>query len=175
MSTERTLQGKIILWTRWLSVIGLVGLLVTAVLIVSDGLSRLLFAYAIPGIFDISQLMIVIAVSSCLPVVCAELRQITIRFLSLGPRVNKLLEAFGAFVTMIIFGLMALELWIYSNELAAGNQTTWLVHIPLSPWWKAVAILIALCFPIQMVIFFNTLRSIFLDENGNGPERSINR
>jgi hypothetical protein len=92
----------------------------------------------------------------------------------LGKRANDLFEAFGALITMIIFGLMAWQLWIYANELAASNQTTWLILLPVSPWWRVATILIALCCPIQMVTFYISLKSVFLGRSDHSPEPDLN-
>jgi TRAP-type C4-dicarboxylate transport system permease small subunit len=166
---------EIIRGARVISLIGLVGLLVLAGITVGEVLLRWLFKYPIPGVYDLSQLVVIIVIASCLPLVCAERNHITVRLLGtiLGKRANELLEAFGALITMIIFGLMAWQLWIYANELAASNQTTWLILLPVSPWWRVATILIALCFPIQMVTFYLSLKAVFRSRNDQATESDL--
>lgn len=172
MKPKRDLEMEIIRGARVISLIGLVGLLVLSVITVGEVLLRWLFKYPIPGVYDLSQLVVIIVIASCLPLVCAERNHITVRLLGtiLGKRANELLEAFGALITMIIFGLMAWQLWIYASELAASNQTTWLILMPVSPWWKAATILIVLCFPIQMVTFYISLKSAFFGRNDHSSD-----
>jgi len=176
MKPKRDFEIEIIRGARVISLIGLVGLLVLSVITVGEVLLRWLFKYPIPGVYDLSQLVVIIVIASCLPLVCAERNHITVRLLGtvLGKRANDLLEAFGALITMIIFGLMAWQLWIYASELAASNQTTWLILMPVSPWWRVATILIALCFPIQMVTFYISFKSSFLSGSDHAPESDLN-
>ena len=167
---------EIIRWARGISLIGLAGLLVLAGITVGEVFLRWLFKYPIPGVYDLSQLVVIIVIASCLPLVCAERNHITVRLLGtmLGKRVNDILEAFGALITMIIFGLLVWQLWIYANELATSKQTTWLVLLPISPWWRIATILIALCIPIQMVNFYLSFKSVFISRNDHGFEAGTN-
>ena len=176
MNPKRTLELEIIRCTRVISLIGLGGMLVIAGVIVGEVLLRWILKYPIPGVYDLSQLVVIIIIASCLPLVCAERNHITVRLLGtiLGKRANEIFEAFGALITMIIFGLMAWQLWIYTNELAASNQTTWLVLLPISPWWRVGTILIALCFPIQMVNFYFSFKNVFLIGKDHLPESDLN-
>jgi TRAP-type C4-dicarboxylate transport system permease small subunit len=170
MNQKRTRETEIIRWARVISLIGLGGMLMIAGVIVGEVLLRWLFNYPIPGVYDLSQLVVIIVIASCLPLVCAERNHITVRLMGtiLGKRANELLEGFGALITMIIFGLLAWQLWIYANELAVSNQTTWLILLPISPWWRIATILIALCVPIQMVNFYISLKSLFRGQNDKG-------
>ncbi len=176
MNPKKSLELEIIRWARVISLIGLAGLLVLAGITVGEVFLRWLFKFPIPGVYDLSQLVVIIVIASCLPLVCAERNHITVRLLGtmLGKRINDLLEAFGALITMIIFGLLVWQLWVYANELAASNQTTWLVLLPISPWWRVAAILIALCIPIQMVNFYFSLRSVVISGNDHRTEAVLN-
>lgn len=168
MQTKFSLESAIIRWSRIIALIGLVGLLVLAGITVGEVLLRWLFKYPIIGVYDVSQLVVVIVVSSCFPLVSAERRHISVNFLGTmaGGRTKDFLEAFGAFLTMIIFLLMTWQLWIYTNELSASHQTTWLLHWPSAPWWRAATVLFALCFPIQLMVFWVSLRSAIKRNHG---------
>lgn len=174
-SQRRTLESEIIRRARTISLIGLAGLLLLAGITVGEVLLRWLFSYPIQGVSDVSRLIVSIVIASCFPVVSAERRHITVRAIGtmLGPRINHLLEAFGAFVTLVIFCLMTWQLWLYANELAASNQTTWLVMWPLAPWWRVATILLGLCVPIQLIAFLVSLKSAFYLNDGKSNVRGV--
>lgn len=163
MSVLKTLETRIIRWTRAISIIGLAGLLILAGITVGEILLRTVFKYAMLGLFDVSRLVIIIIVSSCMPFVCAAKKHITVRAVGsvTGPRYNAVLEAFGALLTMVFFGLMAWQLWDYANQLAASNEIAWLIDWPVAPWWRVGTIVIALCFPVQLILFLNSLIDAF--------------
>ena len=97
MNPKRTLELEIIRCTRVISLIGLGGMLVIAGVIVGEVLLRWILKYPIPGVYDLSQLVVIIIIASCLPLVCAERNHITVRLLGtiLGKRANEIFEAFG--------------------------------------------------------------------------------
>jgi TRAP-type C4-dicarboxylate transport system permease small subunit len=171
MSSSSTLESKIIRWTRVVSLIGLIGLLILATMTVGGALLRWLLDFPILGIPDVSSLVITVAVASCFPLVFAERRNITVRLVGnlLGPRISMVLEAFGYLVSIGIFCLMAWQLWIFTGEVAASHETTVVVRLPIAPWYRAATLLVALCVPVQAVVFCSQLKSALF---GKGmPER----
>jgi hypothetical protein len=48
---------------------------------------------------------------------------------------------------------MAVQMWIYSNEMAIDGETAMIINWPVSPWWRAVSIVFGLCVPVQVVVF----------------------
>lgn len=163
MSSRRTPESEITRVARVISLIGLAGLLMLAGITVGEVLIRWLIQFPIRGVFDLSQLVIIIVIASCLPLVSAERRHITVRLIGtmLGGHANALLEAFGALITALIFGLLTWQLWVYADELSAAKESTWLTHWPVAPWWRVATVLIALCCAIQFVLFLISLRSAF--------------
>ena len=168
MSSHRTLESEITRLARVISLIGLAGLLMLAGITVGEVLIRWIFKFPIRGVFDLSQLVIIIIIASCLPLVSAERRHITVRLIGamVGRHANAILEAFGALITTLIFGLLTWQLWVYANELSAANESTWLIHWPVAPWWRVATVLIALCCTIQFASFFISLRSVFTPKRG---------
>ena len=163
METQETLETKISRLTRVIALIGLAGLLILSGITVGEVLIRWIFKFPIQGVFDLSQLVIVIIISTCLPMVSAQRRHITVRLAGtlVGPRGRAMLEAFGDLITMLIFSLMTWQLWMYTNELSAVNEATWLMHWPVAPWWRTATVIIALCVPIQFFLFLISLRYAF--------------
>lgn len=139
--------------SRVIALVGLFGLLLLSVITVGEVALRTVFNYPILGVSDVSTLIITIVVASCFPLVSAERNHIAVTVVGtkLGPRINALLECFGAFVIMVFFIFLVHQLWLYSRELASAGETTWLLLWPRAPWWAAVTLLIAACIPNQLV------------------------
>jgi len=162
----KNLESGAIRFSRVISLIGLFGLLLLSLITVGEVVLRSLFNYPILGVSDASQLIVTVVVASCFPLVSAERRHISVKVIGIksGPRIHALLEAFGAFVVLVFFILFTQQLWRYSQELAAAQETTWLLLWPVAPWWKAVTVLIAICIPNQLICFITSLRSFFIIE-----------
>jgi len=163
MVTLKYIETKIINWSKTLSLIGLLGLLCLSIITVGAVLLRAVFGITILGVYDASELIVVVVVASCFPLASAERGHIRVKVLGpkIGPRTNHLFEAFSAFVSLVFFFILTVQLWKYVFELIATNESTWIVHIPLFPWWVVAAILIAFCIPIELICFLSSLGSVF--------------
>jgi TRAP-type C4-dicarboxylate transport system permease small subunit len=161
MSLQETIESLTARGSRTVSLIGLVGLLFLAFITVVEVLLRWLLGFTILAVADLSSLVISVSIASCFPLVFAERRNITARLVGsfLGPRTNMCLEAFGSLVGMGIFCLLTWQLWIYTDEVAASNETTLIVLWPIAPWYRIVTILAGLSVPVQAVVFFNQIKS----------------
>ena len=174
MSNRSTIHAEVTRWARVISLIGLAGLLVLAAITVGEVLLRWLFNYPILGISDVSSLVVTLAVASCFPLVFAERRSITVKIVGKlsGSRVNAFLEAFGSLASLGIFILVAWQLWVYANELAMNNQTTWVVLWPMSPWYRIAALLMALCVPVLTVVFWSQVKAVLSPERDSDKRDS---
>lgn len=154
-----------------ISLIGLIGLLILASITVCEVLLRWLLDFPILFISDVSSLAITVAMASCFPLVFAERRNITIQLVGtlLGPRIHKILQAFGYLVSIGIFSLMTWQLWIYTGDLAASNETTIAVRLSIAPWYRVSTVLVAFCIPVQILVFFDLVKSA-LTSHGS-PDR----
>ncbi len=141
--------------TRGIALIGLALLLLIALATVLDVLLRWLFNNPIVGLADTYSLFMAMILASCFPLCIYNRGNVTIRFLGniLGPRGRNILDAFGNLVTLTIFALMAWQMWLHTNELAQDGETTWVLNLPVSPWWRVVTILINICTPVTFVTF----------------------
>jgi len=160
MGENGSLESKIVRWSRIISLIGLVGLLVLAFITVLEAILRSLFGISIAGVSDISSLVVAIAVCACFPLVFASHGNITVSFFAnaVGVRGKAILECFGTLVSMFIFCLLFWQFIVYANELTASNATTWIILWPTAPWWYAATFLIGLCIPVQLILFFSDLK-----------------
>jgi TRAP-type C4-dicarboxylate transport system permease small subunit len=147
------LEARIVRWTRAIALFGLAALLVVSGATMLDVALRWLLNRPIKGLIDITELAVAIVLAACLPVVVAQRQNITIRFLGrgLGPRATRWLDAFGSAVLFVFVTLIAWQLAVYTVELAQSNRTTWLLRIPVTPYWAVATAICALCVPVQAV------------------------
>lgn len=147
--------------TRAIALIGLVGLLALASATVLDVLMRWIFNSPIVGLNDTHSLFTALIIASCFPLCIYRRGNITIRFVGnfFGARVRNILDAFGNLVTFIIFLLMAWQFWLYTDQLIEDGETTWVLNWPVSPWWRAVTILIIICVPITLITVIQYVKS----------------
>jgi TRAP-type C4-dicarboxylate transport system permease small subunit len=152
--------------TRGIALIGLALLLLIALATVLDVLLRWLFNNPIVGLADTYSLFMAMILASCFPLCIYYRGNVTIRFLGnfFGPRVKNILDAFGNLITMIIFALMAWQFWIFTDELVMDGETTWVLNLPVSPWWRVVTILIFICTPVTLVTFIQYTKAAFKKE-----------
>jgi TRAP-type C4-dicarboxylate transport system permease small subunit len=156
----------------------LAALLALAFAIVLDVLLRWLFNSPITGVRDAASLFVAVVIASSLPICIAERRHITIRFLGklLKSRWDAAFETFGNLATLVIFALMAWQLWLYADYLAAEKETTMVLGWPVSPWWRGVSIIVAFCVPVQVIVFLQSIKlalfggSVPVIEDYNKPE-----
>lgn len=149
------LEGAVTRVSRMIALVALVGLLILALAIVVDVFFRWLFNAPFTGLRAAYELFISVLIASCFPLCIAERGHTTVRILGnvLGFRGRYFLEAFGNLVTAIVFAAMALQMWIYSNEMALDGETVMIIGWAVSPWWRAVSIALGICVPVQVVIF----------------------
>ena len=161
MSILEKIEGAASRVTRVIALIGLVGLLALATATVLDVLLRWLFNSPIVGLNDTHSLFTALIIASCFPLCIHRRGNITIRFIGnmFGPRVNHILDALGNLVTLIIFSLMAWQLWLYTDKLVRDGETTWVLSWPVSPWWRITTILIFICIPVALLMFIRDFRS----------------
>ena len=163
------IEGAVARASRMIALIALVGLLMMALAIVVDVLLRWLFNAPITGMRDAYELSIAVLISSCFPLCIIHQGNTTIRFVgnALGERGRYFLEAFGTLVTSIVFAAMAEQMWIYSNKLAMAGETAVILGWPVSPWWRAVSIVLCVCVPVQFVVFLLSAKQAIMG-NGSG-------
>lgn len=156
--------------SRWIAFLGLASLLLLAFAIVSDVVCRWFFNAPITGVRDASSLFVAVVIASSLPACIMERRHIAARFLGklLGTGGNTVLEIFGNLLTMIIFIIMAWQVWLYADQSALDNEATSILGWPLSPWWRGVSIIIAACVPVQIISLLQlVIKRDSLDEVGS--------
>ncbi|MAF47381.1 MAG: TRAP transporter small permease [Rhodospirillales bacterium] len=163
---------------RFLALAGLVGLVVLTVITIADVLMRWLFNSPIDGVADIARLIVAINIAAFFPLALAERHHIAIGFLgkALGPRIHAWLEVLASLVTSVFFLALGWQFILYTDELQASGETTWLLGIPVAPWWAVVTLFLLICIPVQLIVFLARWRAAMAgapEDSGDGSAHSV--
>lgn len=153
---------------KLLSVVGLGGLCLLALLTLADGVGRWLLKNSIEGVRDMGGLVIAVAVASCLPMGLVERSHISVRLFSrLGPTWGRVADALASAGVLAVTSAMAWQIQSYAAKLARARETTWVLQIQVAPFWWTVAAILWCAALVQLVI---TVRDIArLAQPGDGP------
>jgi TRAP-type C4-dicarboxylate transport system permease small subunit len=145
---------------RFAALVGIIGLVVFAIMVILDVFMRWMFNDPIDGVADVAPLVVAIVVASTFPLAVAERHNVTINFLGnwLGPRGRAWLEVLAGLVTTVFFILLAWQFVFYAIKLDARGQTTWVLRLPVAPWWSVVAFFIVVCAAIRIIVFMVQFR-----------------
>lgn len=137
-----------------ISIAGLVALMFLAVLTLLDGLMRSIFNHPIEGVRDVGSLAIAIGISCCFPVSLMERSNIAVRFVAsfLGSSAGRFCDLIASVLTGLVFFGMAYEFTRYAFKLGQARETTWILHIPIAPFWYCVAGVLWLTVLVQSVM-----------------------
>jgi TRAP-type C4-dicarboxylate transport system permease small subunit len=140
--------------TRIISIAGLTALMFLAVMTLADGLLRWLANAPIDGVRDMGGLAVAIGVAACLPVGLMERSNITLHFLnSVGaPAIGRVLDAFAALVTGVVYIALAWQFTTFAGKMAQAHETTWVLKIPVAPFWYVVAAILWLSVCVQAIV-----------------------
>lgn len=161
--------------TRWLALIGVVGLVVVALVTIADVLLRWLFSTPVDGVSEISRLVVAVSIASFFPMALAERHHVSIEFLgaAVGPRLRRWIDAFAHLSTLFFFLILGWQFVLYTMELRESGETTWLLGWRVAPWWTAAAALMLLCIPVQSVILWVQIRSAIRGESPMPPSENF--
>jgi TRAP-type C4-dicarboxylate transport system permease small subunit len=119
----------------------------------ADGLLRWLANRPIEGVRDLGGLAIAVAIACCIPVGLVERGNIAIRLGSMvHPLLGKLLDAIAALVVTVILALAAWQFWLYAAKLARAHETTFVLQIPIAPFWFGVDAILWLAVAVQLIV-----------------------
>lgn len=152
MDAISRLEAWITRSARVLASIGFLGLLLICMAVTVDILLRKFANAPIRGLGDFQELIGVVAVASCFPLVCAERGCISFRFLgtSLGERAALWFDAFGSALLLLFVALIGWQLTIYTGDLLQSGRTTSHLNMPVAPCWILATALTLLCIPVQL-------------------------
>jgi TRAP-type C4-dicarboxylate transport system permease small subunit len=159
-------------FSKWLAMLGLIGLVVLAMLTIADVMMRWLFSDPLDGISDLYRLLVALVVASFFPSAFAERGHISINFLSaILPRAGrKAVAVLASIVTLAFTGVIGWQFILYCMEVYEAGETTWLLGISVTPWWMGVTALLLLCIPVQLIVLLADLASDDAVSSGHGGE-----
>jgi len=138
--------------SRWVAFVGLIGLLIVALVTMADVLLRWLFSAPIEGLEDINKLVFAIVCASCFPAGLVQGHNVTVRLMgALIGRRGQWLESFGAVLTLLFFLFLASQVFAFAWDEAKHGRYTQTLELATAPWWFVVAVILAICVPIQIV------------------------
>lgn len=140
--------------TRTLALLGFAGLLVIATATLIDVLSRWLLSAPIAGVYDLSTLFIAVAMAACFPAALASRQNIRVTFIDeiLPRKAGQALDVLAGLATLAFFALLGWQLVIYSAELLESGETSFILEVPIAPWWIVATALFLFCVPVQLVV-----------------------
>src|SRR5258706_2413104 len=139
--------------TRACSVVGLIALMELATMTLADGLLRWLASRPMEGVRDLGGLAIAVAIACCIPVGLMERGNIAIRLGALlHPRVGKLLDATAALIVCFVLALAAWQFWLYAAKMARAHETTFVLQIPIAPFWFGVDVILWCAVVVQLIV-----------------------
>ena len=148
--------------TRALSVVGLIALMGLAAMTLADGLLRWLASRPIEGVRDLGGLAIAVAIACCIPVGLMERGNIAIRLGGyVHPRVGRVLDAVAALAVCVVLAAAAWQFWIYAAKLARAHETTFVLQIPVAPFWFGVDVILWLAVLVQLVVAVRDWARVF--------------
>lgn len=144
--------------SRYLALIGLLGLACQAFAILGDVLLRWAAGAPVRGLEDAIHLLVAITLMAFFPVVMAQRENVSIGALGrlLGPRgkaVLNVLESVGMFA---MTALIAWQLTRYALELIETGERSMVLGLPMAPAWIAVAMLAWFTTAVQALVVLST-------------------
>lgn len=156
--------------TRWLALIGFAGLLILAIMTTLDVLMRWLFDNPLHGVNDVSAVVMAVVIASCIPANLEGRKNISVDVLGAmtGPRATRLLDAFGGFVTLLFIAAMAWQFVGYTESMYDSGRRTWVLALPLWPWWTAATAFLWFAALIQLAnVIHDVQRTLTGDAGGD--------
>lgn len=128
--------------------------LFAAVVTLSEVIMRSVVNRPFFGANDLVLYLLTIAVVGFFPLMVDSGHHIKIDSLGkwLGPRGNRAVEWFASLITLLALAGFAWQFWRQGMRLAAYNDVTQLLHLPLAPMWWIASGIMALATAIQALI-----------------------
>jgi TRAP-type C4-dicarboxylate transport system permease small subunit len=158
----QTLERTALIATRALSVIGLTALMSLAVMTIADGLMRWIANQPIEGVRDLGGLAIALAIACCFPVVMVEKGNITVRLAeSVSPTLSRVLDVFAAVLVCGVLAALTWQIWLYAGKMAHARETTFVLQIPVAPFWFGVSAILACAVIVQTIVAIRSVCVVF--------------
>lgn len=158
---------------RILALVGLAGLLVLAIMVVADIILRAVFEYPLQGVNDVYAMVMAIVIAAAIPHSLLAKQNISIEVIgeALGGRTRAALESFASAAVLLFFCLLTWKFVPYSASITASGEQTWVLKLPVGPWWWAATGLFLISVISQfMVLVADVTRLIWPNRAGLGGD-----
>ncbi|MEQ8699376.1 MAG: TRAP transporter small permease [Bauldia litoralis] len=147
------MKSSALYFTRVAGIVSMAGLFLIALLTVVDVGLRWLFGAPIEGQADIAEALLPIVIAATFVSAAWGRPHVGIRFAGavLGPTVRRILDVLSDLSIAVFLALVVMQFWRYAGEIAEENRQTWVLQIPLYPFWYATAVLLGLTAAIQVL------------------------
>lgn len=147
------LRGWALALCRFLATAGMILLLLFAVSTLFDGVMRWLFSKPVYAVRDIGHLVVAVVVASCIPLAFLERSNITIRLVGkLSERLGRVLDAIAAIIAAVVLFLIVYQFFRHAGYFASGGDHTWMLQIPVAPFWYVVTAILFVAFLVQCLV-----------------------
>ena len=156
-----------------LSALAVLGMLLGALVIVTDVLLRWLMGSAVVALNEVMSHVFAVAVAATLPAGAVRRVNLRVDLLSgqIGERLSGWLTLCGSLLLALFFGLLAWHIWGQAVKFQAQGRATLLLNWPLAPTSYAVAAALWLAVAVQLWNAMRDLR-VCLRTGGRGPSLS---
>ncbi len=149
---------KMIDWLiRVLRIAGGLALVGMMAVTVTDVLLRALFNRPIFGSVDIVGFLAVIVLACAMPYTHIQRGHVGVNLLvqKLNPRAQAVVDGITSLVSLILFGIVSWQMWVYAQEFAKKGEVSMAIEIPKYPFVYFVAV----CFGIlTLAILIDVIR-----------------
>ncbi|WP_428925896.1 TRAP transporter large permease subunit [Marinibacterium sp. SX1] len=156
-----------------LSALAVLGMLLGALVIVTDVLLRWLMGSAVVALNEVMSHVFAVAVAATLP--AGAVRRVNLRVdllgRQIGERLSEWLTLCGSLLLALFFGLLAWHIWGQAVKFQAQGRATLLLNWPLAPTSYAVAAALWMAVAVQLWNAARDLRAC-LRTGGRGPSLS---
>ena len=124
---------------------------------VSDTLLRYLFNRPISGDYELTELALVVLVSTALAYTMVQGRHVTVKLLSFRGKAQIICQSLTYFISLVIFALLAWQSADYGNQLWQLGQHSGILSLSLAPFLYVVAFgsaLLCLVILVQLLNLF---------------------
>src|SRR3954467_12958391 len=143
--------------TRPIAFIGVLGMLIVSAVTVVDVTLRWLGVQRVSAMNEIVAMTFAVAVSACIPAGISAGVNLKIDIFArwLTGRLAAWLDAAGAGLLLLFFGVVAWRIGVYAESLASRHSTTILMGWPQAPFMYGAAVLLGIAAAVQAVVTIN--------------------
>lgn len=135
-------------------------LLLCALAVTADVLSRWLFSVPIKGLFEISELAFAAILALGFAHANAQREHVALDLIAGAGGRTVSLSLLGSLLTTVVFGFFVWLLWRYAEAKTGYGETTLVLGLPIGPFWYGCAGLMTVSLLCQLPILVEDIRAL---------------